>query len=106
LIVSTDGLSIEEILEPCAKFVTERESWIIDGRFKVNVDTTDFGHIVREVELTETFRSANSEHSEEKEGEKLKQEMDQDIKAFMQSYPQSIPGWTAPWKTECLLPLD
>jgi thiamine-triphosphatase len=106
LIVSADGLSIEEMLEPCAEFVTERESWIMDGRFKVNVDTTDFGYIVGEVELTETFRSANGEHSEEKEGEKLKQEMDQDIKAFMQSYPQSIPGWTASWKTECLLPLD
>ncbi|KAN0116781.1 hypothetical protein V8E51_002758 [Hyaloscypha variabilis] len=93
LTISIDGLSIEEILEPCAEFVTERESWIIDGRFKVNVDITDFRHIVREVELTRTLRSANSEHSkEEEEREKLKQEMDHDIKAFIQSYPQAFPA--------------
>lgn len=76
LIVSIDGLSIEEMLEPCAEFVTERESWMMDGRFKVDVDIIDFGYMVREVELTETFRSANGEYGEEKEGEKLKQEMD------------------------------
>jgi hypothetical protein len=46
---------------------------MIDGRFKVNVNTTDFGHIVREVELTGTLRFTNSEHSkEEEEREKLK----------------------------------
>jgi thiamine-triphosphatase len=77
LTVSADGLSIEEMLEPCAEFVTERESWMMDGRFKVDVDTTDFGHIVREVELTGTLQSANGEHGEEEEErEKLKQEMD------------------------------
>jgi thiamine-triphosphatase len=63
---------------------------MMDGRFKVDVDTTDFGHMVGEVELTETLRSANGEHGEEEE--KLKQEMDQDIKAFMQSYPQAFPA--------------
>jgi thiamine-triphosphatase len=67
LTVSADGLGIEEILEPCAEFVTERESWIIDGRFKVDVDTTDFGHIIREVELTRTLQCANGEHGEEEE---------------------------------------
>ena len=93
LTISTGGLSIEEMLEPCADFLTERESWIMDGRFKVDVDTTDFGHIVGEVELTRTFRSTNGEHGgEEEEREKLKQEMDQDIKAFMQSYPQVFPA--------------
>jgi len=94
LTVSVDGLGIEEVLEPCAEFVTERESWMIDGRFKVDVDTTDFGHIVGEVELTGTLRYANGEHSEEEEEEekKLKQKMDQDIKVFMQSYPQAFPA--------------
>jgi hypothetical protein len=59
LTVFIDGLNIEEILEPCAEFVTERESWMMDGKFKV-------------------------EHSkEEEEREKLKQEIDYDIKAFM-----------------------
>ncbi|KAF4629877.1 hypothetical protein G7Y89_g8271 [Cudoniella acicularis] len=94
LTISADGLSIEEILEPCAEFVTERESWMMDGRFKVDVDTTDFGHIVGEVELTGTLPYANGEHTGEgEEREKqLKQKMDQDIKAFMQSYPQAFPA--------------
>jgi thiamine-triphosphatase len=76
LTVSADGLSIEEMLEPCADFVTERESWIMDGRFKVDVDTTDFGHVVGEVELTRTLRSANGGYGEygeeEEERERLK----------------------------------
>jgi thiamine-triphosphatase len=94
LTVSADGLSIEEMLEPCAEFVTERESWMMDGRFKVDVDITNFGHIVGEVELTRTLRYTNSEHGEEEEEreKKLKQEMDQDIKAFMQSYPEAFPA--------------
>jgi hypothetical protein len=54
LTLSTDGISIEEMLAPCAEFVMDREAWIIDGRFKVDVDTTDFGHIVGEAELTRT----------------------------------------------------
>jgi hypothetical protein len=49
---------------------------MIDGRFKVDVDITDFGHIVGEVELTRTLQYANGEYGEEKQ-----------IKAFMQSYP-------------------
>ena len=107
LTVSADGLSIEEMLEPCADFVTERESWIMDGRFKVDVDTTDFGHMVGEVELTGTLRSANGEHGEEEEEREKVEARDgprhQGIHAIL---PTSIPCWTAPWKTECLLPLD
>ena len=94
LAVSTDGLGIEEMLEPCAEFVTERESWMIDGRFKVDVDTTDFGHIVGEVELTRTLQHANGEYGEgeEEKEKKMKEKMDQEIKAFMQSYPQAFPA--------------
>lgn len=82
------------MLEPCAEFVTERESWIMDGRFKVDVDTTDSGHIVGEVELTGTLRYANGERGEEEEEreKKLKQEMDQNTKAFMQSYREAFPA--------------
>lgn len=93
LAVSTNGLSIEEMLEPCAEFVTERESWMVDGRFKVDIDTTDFGHTVGEVELTRTLQYANGEHGEGREEKetKMKEKMDQEIKAFMQSYPQAFP---------------
>ena len=62
------------------------------GRFKVDVDTTDFGHIAGEVELTGTLRPASEHGEEEEEREKLKQEMDQDINAFMQSYPEAFPA--------------
>ncbi|KFZ20938.1 hypothetical protein V502_02965 [Pseudogymnoascus sp. VKM F-4520 (FW-2644)] len=85
---SADGADIEEILKPCAEFATGRESWMIDGKFKVDVDKTDFGHIVGEVELTRTLEYVNEEEEKLKE---LKEKMDQEIKLFMQSYPQAFP---------------
>lgn len=93
LVVSTDGLNIEELLEPCADFVTERESWILDDKFKVDVDATNFGHTVGEVELTHTV-SVHDEHGEiEEEKEKeLREKMDREIEAFMQGYPQAFPA--------------
>ncbi len=36
LTVCIEGLEIEDLLEPCAEFLTERESWIMDGRFGVS----------------------------------------------------------------------
>ncbi|OBT71264.1 hypothetical protein VF21_09931 [Pseudogymnoascus sp. 05NY08] len=83
-----DGAAIEEILTPCAEFATDRESWMIDGKFKVDVDKTDFGHTVGEVELTRTLEYVNEEEEKLKE---LKEKMDQEIKLFMQSYPQAFP---------------
>ncbi|KAI9778575.1 MAG: hypothetical protein M1839_007968 [Geoglossum umbratile] len=89
--VHADEASIEEVLQPCAEFVTERESWMIDGRFKVDVDTTDFGHTVGEVELTKTLQDANDKRGEEEEAI-LKERMDRDIQDFMKSYPQAFPA--------------
>ncbi|RMZ77163.1 hypothetical protein DV737_g4497, partial [Chaetothyriales sp. CBS 132003] len=84
--------SIECILQPCAEFVTERESWMIDGTFKVDVDTTDFGHSVGEVELTATLGKNTNGGDQVGEEEELRHKMDQDINAFMQSYPQAFPA--------------
>jgi len=66
---------------------------MIDNRFKVNVDTIDFKHIIGEMELIRILQYANSEHSEEEEEKqkKLKVNMNQEIKSFMQSYPQTFP---------------
>ncbi|RDL36243.1 Uncharacterized protein BP5553_06855 [Venustampulla echinocandica] len=86
--VTADGRGIEEILNPCAEFVTERESWMIDGSFKVDVDTTDFGNTVGEVELTRTLRYADGEEGETN----IREKMDQEIRAFMQSCPQAFPA--------------
>ncbi|KAH6648118.1 CYTH-like domain-containing protein [Truncatella angustata] len=92
LTVTADGAGIEKLLEPCAEFITDRESWIIDGKFRVDVDTTDFGHTVGEVELTEVLQSASGEQGEEQEEEKnLREKMNQEIKAFMQTYPPAFP---------------
>ncbi|TAQ86786.1 hypothetical protein B7494_g4877 [Chlorociboria aeruginascens] len=81
--VSTDGVEINGILKPCADFVTDRESWIIDSRFRVDVDTTDFGHMVGEVELTRSLQ-----FEDEVEKERLQEEMDHEIRDFMQLHPQ------------------
>ncbi|KAH8197333.1 hypothetical protein TruAng_008499 [Truncatella angustata] len=92
LTVTADGAGIEKLLEPCAEFITDRESWIIDGKFRVDVDTTDFGHTVGEVELTAFLQSASGEQGEEQEEEKnLREKMNQEIKAFMQTYPPAFP---------------
>lgn len=84
-------LGIEEILEPCADFVTKRESWIINDKFKVDVDVTNFGHTVGEVELTRTFLYGNPKNVEEGKEVKLKEVMDKEIKDFMQSCPEAFP---------------
>ncbi len=46
------------------------------------------------MELIGTLWYTNSEYGEEEEEreKKLKQEIDQDIKAFMQSYPEAFPA--------------
>ena len=66
---------------------------MIDSRFKVNVNTTDFERIVGEVKFTRILQYANSEHGEEEEEKEKKFEVNinQEIKAFMQSYPQIFP---------------
>lgn len=83
--------SIEEMLEPCADFSTKRESWMIDDRFRVDVDTTDFGHSVGEVELTHALQVPTNEREKEKE-RGLRQEMDREIEIFMKMHPQAFPA--------------
>ncbi|KAK8120251.1 hypothetical protein PG999_004371 [Apiospora kogelbergensis] len=84
---------LEEMLVPCADFVTDRESWMIDGKFKVDVDSTDFGHIVGEVELTRILEHGMGRQDEEAREMLaiLKETMNQDIEAFMLCYPQIFP---------------
>ena len=75
--------AIEEMLCPCADFVTERESWMING-FKIDVDTTDFGHTVGEVELTKYLSTEDGTAREQE----LILVMDTEIETFMKFYPQ------------------
>ncbi len=85
---------IEDMLFCCAEFVTERESWMLDGEFKVHVDTTDFGHVVGKVKLSR-FLGGFTEEREEGEEEIVKfvrEEMDREVEAFMISHPQAFPA--------------
>ncbi|KAK9418680.1 putative Pyrroline-5-carboxylate reductase dimerization domain-containing protein [Seiridium unicorne] len=79
------------MLKSCADFVTDGESRMIDGKFRVYVDTLDFGHIMGEVELTELLQSVGREYGKEEElgreeeldkEMKLKEKMDQEIEAL------------------------
>ncbi|AEO67146.1 uncharacterized protein THITE_2010984, partial [Thermothielavioides terrestris NRRL 8126] len=65
-----------------AEFVTTREAWLVDGKFKVVRDRMDFGHEVGEVELQVEVEGGIGE------GEKavLMEEMDRRIVAFMRRY--------------------
>lgn len=91
--VARDCHSIENVLSPCAEFITERESWMIDDKFQVDVDSTDFGHRVGEVELTrylgDTYNELGSDRKTVEED--LMAKMDMDITAFMQSHPRAFP---------------
>jgi len=90
--VPLDGRSIEEVLSPCAEFVTRRESWMLDRKFQVDVDTTDFGHKVGEVELTTYLDCGNSKHGvDQKREADIRANMDTEIKNFMELYPQAFP---------------
>ncbi|PGG99609.1 hypothetical protein AJ79_08469 [Helicocarpus griseus UAMH5409] len=88
---------IEDMLTPCADFVTERDSWMLDGKFKVDVDMTDFGHSVGEVELTSILPSnvcGSIERGKASES-KMKEKMDQEIEGFMKRYPDAFPAGRA-----------
>lgn len=108
LTVSSGERAIDEMLEPCADFVTERESWLLDGKFKVDVDTTDFGHVVGEVELTRNLKYADGEDTKdekEKEGI-LKEKMNQEIEDFMRAHPQAFPAGRPLGKLSAYFQLD
>lgn len=94
--IATGGRGIEEVLGVCAEFVCERESWMVDGRFRVDVDTVDFGHVVGEVELTCELDNNGGTHAEgqgqEEKARLLRETMDRDIRAFMESYPLAFPA--------------
>lgn len=84
---------LEDVLNPCAEFVTERESWLIERKFKVDVDTTDFGHVVGEVELVKVIE--RNMKAREDERKKLERGMQKEIKKLMERYPMAFPAGKA-----------
>jgi len=73
-------------LSPIASLTTVRQGWKADDAFQIVLDSTDFGHVVGEVELE---REVEVEIEEEKRQQKLHSittDMDQQIAEFMTKY--------------------
>lgn len=84
---SRDSVNTQFGLERIADLITFRKSWIADGEFKITVDTTDFGHVVGEVELEQRMKLVRSAHDDtEQEMKKIMREMDLRIAEFMERY--------------------
>jgi len=66
---------------------TQRHTWTADGTFMIVVDTTDFGHVVGEVELERQVVGS----SDGTDNSYLRNKMDREIEAFMQRYPWAFP---------------
>jgi thiamine-triphosphatase len=71
-----------------AHIVSQRETWKVDNKFTVAIDSTDFGHVVGEVELEVQDLEIGS--NEQAESLKLRK-MDEEIAAFMSSYIWAFP---------------
>lgn len=68
-------------LSPMAQLTTHRSTWQADGRFKIVLDRTDFGHVVGEVELEAqvlVHRAEDARHQ--------CRVMDGELQRFMQRY--------------------
>lgn len=74
-------------LERIATMSTTRRAWVADDKFKIVLDTMDFGHIVGEIELqsqadiTDTGALSNDDQKQ-----RIMQEMDDQIVRFMERY--------------------
>lgn len=108
--ISTDGKTIQELLKPCAEFVTDRQSWTLadctttptptltptfQGKLSVVIDEShspspggnpDFKHIVGEVEWTAPLFGECTQR--EKHLERIGKEK---VEAVMGAHPQAFP---------------
>lgn len=77
-----------------ARFVTDRTGYVVDGRFTVVIDVTDFGHTVGEVELERDATEASCEGEVEVEVEDRTlaiAAMDKEIDCFMRRFLWAFP---------------
>lgn len=91
---ASDGLQGAAMLE-AARFVSYRDKFLVDERFTVILDKTNFGHVVGEVEL-EKYGAVTTEQdgAEEVDGvpvSRIIAEMDQEIDEFMNRYVWAFP---------------
>lgn len=76
-------------LEMLAVLSTRRKSWLADDRYKIVLDSMDFGHEVGEVELERRITLPEDQHRHaEVEAMKrdITRDMDRQIEAFMERY--------------------
>lgn len=83
------GPTGNQSVQPVAKFVTMRTKFVVDSRFTVVIDKTDFGHVVGEVELE--HRIAKVETREDQNHDKLVDMMEHEIDDFMKQYAWAFP---------------
>lgn len=78
-------------LLPVATFMTERESYMLNNKYRVDIDKTNFGHMVGEIELLQEYikkhRSNNSTETMEEFGGR----MDAELEAFLLLHPWAFP---------------
>lgn len=84
-----------------ARFASHRRKFLVDGRFTVVLDTTDFGHVVGEVELEKNVQTAEVEGDEGMaaaaaagvgyDRAQVIADMDREIDHFMKSYAWAFP---------------
>lgn len=77
-------------LREAARFVSYRSKFLVDGRFTVMLDATDFGHVVGEVELEREIGGSGAEEACDRT--RVIQEMDKEIDHFMKSHLWAFPA--------------
>lgn len=93
-----DGPTGGQVLE-VAKLVSERNKFLVDGKYTVVLDVTDFGHVVGEVELERRIAvtgEVEGDTTKTKGEDQVKRaqiivEMDREIDDFMKSYVWAFP---------------
>lgn len=74
-----------------ARFITDRTGYVVDGKFTVVIDVTDFGHTVGEVELE---RDATEVSCEGEDKTLAIAAMDEEIDGFMRRFAWAFPAGT------------
>lgn len=77
--------SVDFGLLKIAQFTTVRDKWTANKRFEISIDSTDFGHMVGEVELQSLEEVDTLSRS------RASDSMHAEIEAFMQTYPWAFP---------------
>lgn len=72
-----------------ARFITDRTGYIVDEKFTVVIDVTDFGHTVGEVELERDAAKASCEGEDKTLAIAA---MDEDIDEFMRRFAWAFPA--------------